>query len=143
MANTINIQTGNVTAHPAMGTRLVILMYDGAIGALNKALAAIEEGDLEGRCKAVNMALDILTQLCMSLDHDQGGQVAGNLDKLYRFMIARLARTNLLNDPEPAREVLQLLDPLYQAWRTLDQQIAAGYARPDSIPAKPEIRAVG
>ena len=39
------------TAH-LNGTRLVILLYDGAIGALNKALAAFEAGDLETRCEA-------------------------------------------------------------------------------------------
>jgi flagellar protein FliS len=140
MTQMTNTQPGSLADMPQMGTRLVILMYDGAIGALNKALACIEAGDLEGRCHAVNMAMDILTQLCMSLDHEQGGQVASNLDSLYRFMIARLVRTNLLNDPEPARDVLRMLEPLYNAWRTLDEQIVAGYAIER---ARPEMRAVG
>lgn len=137
---TIN-QTNSISELSATGTRLVVLMYDGAIGALNKALDAIEAGDLEGRCKAVNMAMDILTQLCLALDHEQGGQIAGNLSDLYRFMIARLVRTNLLNDPQPTRDVLRLLESLYSAWRTLDEQISAGYVA--VIAAKPEMRAVG
>jgi len=134
-------QTNSISELSATGTRLVVLMYDGAIGALNKALDAIETGDLEGRCKAVNMAMDILTQLCLSLDHEQGGQIAGNLSDLYRFMITRLVRTNLLNDPQPTRDVLRLLESLYSAWRTLDEQISAGYVA--VIAPKPEMRAVG
>ena len=134
-------QTNSISELSATGTRLVVLMYDGAIGALNKALDAIEAGDLEGRCKAVNMAMDILTQLCLALDHEQGGQIAGNLSDLYRFMIARLVRTNLLNDPQPTRDVLRLLESLYSAWRTLDEQISAGYVA--VIAPKPEMRAVG
>jgi len=134
-------ETNSISELSATGTRLVVLMYDGAIGALNKALDAIETGDLEGRCKAVNMAMDILTQLCLALDHEQGGQIAGNLSDLYRFMIARLVRTNLLNDPQPTRDVLRLLESLYSAWRTLDEQISAGYVA--VIAPKPEMRAVG
>lgn len=141
MPQTILNETIDPAGHAATGTRLVVLMYDGAIGALNRALAAMETGDLEGRCKAVNMAMDILTQLCLALDHEQGGQIAGNLGNLYRFMIARLVRTNLLNDPQPARDVLKLLESLYSAWRTLDEQIAAGYVA--AAAPKPEMRAVG
>jgi len=143
MSHMTETQTRSVTDLPSTGTRLVILMYDGAIGALNKALAAIEAGDLEARCNAVNMAIDILTQLCTALDHEHGGQVAGNLDNLYRFMIGRLVRTNLLNDPEPTRDVLRMLEPLYTAWRTLDEQIVAGAVPANAGAAGPEIRAVG
>ena len=112
------------TAHIA-GTRLVILLYDGAIGALNKALAAFEAGDLHTRCEAINMVMDIIVQLHDALDLERGGHVAANLDNLYRFMITRLARANLTNDPQPVHDVLHLIKPLYDAWRGLDEQITA------------------
>lgn len=125
------------------GMRLVILMYDGAIGALNKALAAIEAGDLQARCDAVNMTMDILTQLCLALDFEQGGAVAGNLGDLYLSMITRLVRTNMLNDPQPAREVLQMLEPLYNAWRTLDERITEEAVAHRLTSAPQPLRAVG
>ena len=80
-------QTADVTLRdplPVPGTRLVVLMYDGFIGALHKALDAIESGDAEARCRAILMATDILAQLCDSLDMEKGGQIAENLDKLTR-----------------------------------------------------------
>jgi flagellar protein FliS len=131
------------TAASNAGTRLVILMYDGAIGALNKALAAIEAGDLQTRCEAVNMAMDIITQLCLALDFEQGGQIATNLSDLYLSMITRLVRTNMLNDPEPTREVLTMLEPLYNAWRTLDERLSEQAMAQRLVAEPPALRAVG
>lgn len=127
-----------------MGTRLVVLMYDGAIGAVIKALDAIEAGDLEARCKAVNMAMEVLTHLCEALDFEHGGMVAENLGELYLSMIARLVRVNMLNDPQPAREVLSMLKTLYDAWRTLDERITEQTVahHPVTVP-QPQMRAVG
>lgn len=125
MSQTQTKQLENQEAAHLTGTRLVILMYDGAIGALNKALAAFKAGDLEARCDAINMTMDIIVQLDDALDLEHGGHVAANLDNLYRFMITRLARANLLNDPQPVHEVLKLLEPLYDAWRKLDEHITA------------------
>ncbi len=131
------------TAASSTGTRLVILMYDGAIGALNKALTAIEAGDLQTRCEAVNMAMDIITQLCLALDFEQGGQIATNLSDLYLSMITRLVRTNMLNDPEPTREVLTMLEPLYNAWRTLDERLSEQAMAQRLVAEPPALRAVG
>jgi flagellar secretion chaperone FliS len=130
------------TAH-LTGTRLVILMYDGAIGALNKALAAMKAGDLMTRCEALNMVMDIIVQLDEALDLENGGHVAANLDNLYRFMITRLARANLTNDPQPVRDVLKLLEPLYDAWRRLDEQITAQDIVRRGQAAAAEMRAAG
>lgn len=143
MSETYTMQQPNAADVPYAGTRLVVLMYDGAIGALNKGLAAIEAGDLEGRCKAINMAMDILAQLCMALDFEKGGQIATNLNDLYRFMIGRLVRANLLNDPVPARDVLRLLETLYAAWRTLDERMVTEYANREAARPAPALRAVG
>jgi flagellar protein FliS len=144
MSETYRMEAETTEHAPAIGTRLVVLMYDGAIGALSKALAAIEAGDLQGRCRAINMAMDILAQLCSALDFEHGGEIAGNLGNLYRYMIARLVRANLMNDPEPARHVLRLLESLYVAWRKLDEQVSEEFvAQRRSVATLPAMRAVG
>ncbi len=108
---------------PATATRLVVMLYDGAIASLNQALEAIEAEDLAGRCRSINMAVDILANLCVALDTEQGGEIARNLERLYGFMIGRLQRANLMNDPAPVREVAELLETLYGAWRELDRRV--------------------
>lgn len=108
---------------PATASRLVVMLYDGAIASLHQAVESIEAGDLEGRRRAINMTLDIIANLCLALDMENGGEVAENLSKLYGFMITRLQRANLLNDPAPIADVLRILEPLYEAWRELNRKV--------------------
>lgn len=130
MPNDLHIESNPHDVMPATATKLVVLLYDGAIAALERALGAIEEGDLEGRCQAINMAVDIIANLSLALDTENGGEVAGNLSKLYGFMISRLHRANLLNDPQAAKDVIRLLEPLYTSWRELDRMVAAQALHP-------------
>jgi len=110
---------------PETATRLVVMFYDGAIASLQSAIKAIAENDIEGRCHSVNMTLDILAHLSDALDTERGGEIAENLSRLYAFMISRLSRVTLANDPEPARETIQLREILYQAWCEIDRRVTA------------------
>lgn len=109
----------------ASNVQRVIMLYDGAITALGEAIRAIEEKDIARRHNANRKAGEIIDHLMMTLDDERGGDIARNLDQLYRFMLQRLMNVDLHNDPKPAEEVIELLKPLAQAWRDLDQQAAA------------------
>ena len=67
-------------------------------------------------------ACDCLWELTFALDLDNGGEVASYLAQLYRFAAQQLLQVDLRNDPEPAREVIRLLEPLRQSWYQLAQQ---------------------
>ncbi|MCE2510837.1 MAG: flagellar protein FliS, partial [Alphaproteobacteria bacterium] len=54
-----------------------------------------------------------------TLNHEQGGEIAMNLDQLYRIMRNRLLWVDLNNDAAPAQEVIGLLEPLRQSWHEL------------------------
>ncbi|MBT5374097.1 MAG: flagellar export chaperone FliS [Rhodospirillaceae bacterium] len=126
-----DMQANTYAVAPETAIRLVVMLYDGAISAVQDTLTAIEREDHQGREKSVNMAIDIISQLYLSLDSDHGGEIAGNLGKIYGFMISRLNRVNLTSDPQPAREILGLLYHLYESWRELDVKIASG--QPDEM----------
>ena len=102
--------------------KLIALLYDKAIISLKEAIQAIESGEIEKRWKANNKAIEILTHLANTLDHAKGGEVAGNLDQLYDFMLARLLNVDLRNDPQSARDVIALLQPLRDAWHQLAEE---------------------
>lgn len=112
-----------LTASPA---RLVAMLYAAAITSLRRAIKAIEEGNIEARWAANAHAVEIIEHLSMTLDTEKGGQIASDLERLYPFMIRHLIDVDVHNDPEPAREVITLLEPLYESWRTLDRQMAQG-----------------
>jgi flagellar protein FliS len=95
---------------------LVEMLFEGATARLTKALGCIEHGDIEGRNAGINATISILHGLQASLDHDRGGELAGNLDELYGYMGRRLLRANADNDPVVLREVISLIGTLQEAW---------------------------
>lgn len=123
-----------MTAPPA---KLVFMMYDKAILSLKEAVAAIEAGEIEGRWRANKRAFEIISHMWSTLDRDKGGEIAENLDKLFSYMLSRLPQVDMKNDPAPAEEVIQLLEPLRQAWQEVARGTGAqGAAR--TTPAGPQ-----
>jgi flagellar protein FliS len=66
----------------------------------------------------------IIAELQGSLDLDQGGEVARELDRLYVWMTDRLTDATVRQDARPIDEVIHILNMLADAWRT----IASGQA---------------
>lgn len=95
------------------------MLYDHAIVALHDAIKAIEENNIEKRWKANTKACDIITHLWTTLDVEGGGEIARNLDQLFGFMMTKLPEVDFKNNPQPARDVIKLLEPLRSAWKEL------------------------
>lgn len=109
---------------PTTAVRLVVMLYDGAISYLQAAIESVENGNEEERDKAVSMTISIISQLCLALDRDHGGEIADNLGRIYGYMLSRLPEIKRNNDAQPARDVIGMLYTLYQSWRELDMQFA-------------------
>lgn len=121
----------------ASPSRLIVMLYDEALKNLETAVAAAECDDIETRCHAVNRTVEIVCHLYLTLDTQQGGEIAEKLGAIYRFVLARLPRVNLSNDAEPAREAIRLLTPMRASWCELDERIEASVAASESLMAQP------
>jgi flagellar protein FliS len=110
----------------ASQSKLVVMMYDEIIDALNRAIAAVEAGAIQDRCNAITEAMELVAQLALSIDLERGGEIALNLAHIYKFILAHLPWVNLRNDPKAAHETLRLIRPLRDAWLQLDARIAEG-----------------
>ncbi|MFM2130087.1 MAG: flagellar export chaperone FliS [Pseudomonadota bacterium] len=112
-----NYQTQQImTASPAM---LVFLLYDKAINCLKEAVRAIERGEVEARWKANGRAMEIIEHLRLTLNHDAGGEIAQNLERIYATLLFELPKVDLKNDPLPAQQAIGMLEPLRESWRQL------------------------
>jgi len=109
----------------ASGARLVATFYDEAILALEDAIEAIAEGDIERRFNSVVVATGLIAELAKALDEEAGGEIAQNLGQLYIFILTHLPQVNINNDPNPARNAIRLLKPLRDAWDELDARLDA------------------
>ncbi len=116
----LDIESMVESANPHM---LVRMLFDGALQRLKRAAICAERQDYPGRSDSLGSAVAILDGLRGSLDHEKGGELAGNLDALYDYMQRRLHRGNVENNPEAIREVISLVETLSSAWIAIESQI--------------------
>ena len=116
----------------AFPSRLVVMLYDDAIASLEAAEAAIARGDIEGRFNATTRTADVIGQLYLSLDMQNGGAIAENLAGVYNYVLTRLPAVNFRNDAAVAREIVRLLRPIRESWFELDERIHAAVADSES-----------
>jgi flagellar protein FliS len=99
--------------------KLVALLFAGACQRIRQAQACLAQGDQARKGKAIGEACAIVGHLNGSLDHEAGGEIAGNLSALYDYVMQRLTEANLHNDPEALRESLELLGEIDSAWNAI------------------------
>ncbi len=101
--------------------RRVQLMYEGAIEAIGAARAALEQRDIPTRAAKVNKALDILTELSMSLDHGQGAPVTRELVELYDYSQRCLIEGSSKQEDRPFADAERVLRTLLEAWKSVPE----------------------
>lgn len=120
---TVGLETG-VDANSPHG--LIVMLYDGALLAISRARQAIATGDVQTRTTTITKAIQIIEEgLIVALDHRSGGELAGRLGALYRYMSSRLLVASLKNDTAALDEVARLMGELADAWRSIDPRAAA------------------
>jgi flagellar protein FliS len=113
----VAVQTG---VESADGRKLVGMLYDGALEAISKARGALGRGDVAVKGQQIGKAVRIVEEgLRGGLDLARGGELAANLDGLYRYVARRLTEANLRNDDRALDECARLLAPLRDAWSEL------------------------
>jgi flagellar protein FliS len=100
---------------------LVVMLYEGAIKAVNQARAVMQVGRFDEKSNQTFKAIDIIDSLRSSLDVDNGGEMAENLNDLYVYMKKRLLEASSKNDADIYAEVGNLLETILPAWQQIDR----------------------
>lgn len=106
--------------------QLLLLMYEGAIRFLKKAMIAMDNNDIAERGLNIGKAYDVVMELNNTLNHEVGGDIAINLEQLYMFMTDRLTHANIHNDKQALEEVLKLLTTLHDGWKQAIELLKRG-----------------
>ena len=108
--------------------QLIIMLYNEAVKQLDSALFHLEQneakkepGRIEQISKAVVKTQEIVAELMVSLDFEQGGDIATNLFSLYTWFNRELTEANISQDARRIAIVRNHVDELRNAW----QEIAA------------------
>ena len=112
----------------ATPTRMVVMLYDGAIRFLSLALPAMRAQVYDQQSLQIGKAQAIIAHLRDTLDFQAGGAVARHLSKLYTDMFDALTDANIHDKPERVEEVITALRGLREAWVEVDRQCQAGKA---------------
>ena len=111
---------------------LVVMLYDGAIAAMLRAVTAIEARDIEARCKHLNRAQAIITQLEGTLNMELGGEVAQTLRTFYLYSRGEAMKANIENSAAILRSLIEKFTTVREAWYQADHQPAPSAERPAS-----------
>ncbi|MCU6679356.1 MULTISPECIES: flagellar export chaperone FliS [Leclercia] len=113
----VSVESAVLSASPH---QLVVLLFDGALSAMKKAMILIEQGDIPGKGQALGKAINIISNgLQSGLNHEVGGELTTNLDSLYDYMTRRLLQANIHNDIDAINEVVGLLNNIADAWKEI------------------------
>jgi len=96
------------------------MLYEGAARFLERAMAGFEMDDPAESNQAISnniiRAQDIIFELNVTLNVEQGGELAMTLRKLYDYMDRRLMDANLKKEPATVKEVHGRVVVLRNAW---------------------------
>lgn len=110
-------QIATQTAPPG---QLVLMLFDGALGSLDRALTGFDCADIAQRNTTIHnnlqRAVDIIRELNCSLDLEAGGQLADTLRNLYGYFERRLLDSNLRKSRKGIDDVMPMLKQLRDAW---------------------------
>ncbi len=118
----VSVETAVAGADPH---QLVCLLYQALTQSLGAAKLSLQAGDVAGKGKAISRAVRLIEEgLKAGLDDTKGGELAINLRGLYDYCIIVLSEANLRNDIHKVEEVIQLIQPVAQAWFDIKAEVA-------------------
>jgi flagellar protein FliS len=112
-----------ISAQTAPPGQLILMLFDGALRALDQALLGFNCNDVGERNATIHnnlrRAVEIIRELNSSLDLEAGGQLADTLRGLYYYFERRLVESNLKKSRQGIEEVMPMIQQLRDAWFTM------------------------
>jgi flagellar protein FliS len=115
------------------------MLYNEAVKRLDHALDLLERNNsgkkrpnqIEQISKSILKTQEIITELMVSLDFEQGGEIAKNLFSLYTWFNQELLAANISQDSQRLSVVRNMLNDLRSAWsEIISKNSAEGIGHP-------------
>lgn len=133
--NHITISYREAAVRGAGQVELVVMLYDILFDDIQRAIAAIRARDIETRTTEIKHALGVLQQLQGTLNFDEGGETARNMNDLYSLLRAKLLEAHLKSSEEILKKQVELLSPIREAWK----QISPSHPKPAEHAPLPQL----
>lgn len=101
--------------------QLISMLFNGAHNAILRAKIYFENGNIAKRGEMISKAINIIDNgLRSALDHEQGKEIAQELEMLYEYMSRTLLECNMRNNPDKLTHVDELLMRLANTWKEIE-----------------------
>ena len=122
---------------------LMIALFDTLVGDLRRAAAALRKGDIETRCREMNHAALVISQLESWIDLKNGGESAQTLSRFYPYLRAKMLEAAGAKSASLLDKQIEMILHIRSAWQQLDAsppQFAEGMGRTVAHPAYSSIQ---
>lgn len=103
--------------------RLIQMLFEGALERIAQAKGAMQQNQIAKKGELIGKAVNIVGGLQGSLNDNEGGSLAANLDALYDYIIRRLVQANHENNVEYLDECAQLIGEVKSGWDAIADQV--------------------
>lgn len=99
--------------------QIIALLFQGAKGHINQAKGHMQQHNMKEKGLHISKTISILDGLKSALDHEKGGKIANNLERLYDYIQSILLKANLKNQESLLDESYQLIQQISEAWEQM------------------------
>lgn len=100
--------------------RLIQMLFEGALKRIAFAKGAMQRKQIEEKGKFIGQTIEIVGGLRASLDKENGGDIAANLESLYEYIGRQLVTANIKDSEDILDEVSGLLSDVKTAWDAIN-----------------------
>lgn len=116
VANAYTNVQNQASASAASPHKLILMLFDGALERIAQAKGAMQYRNISLKGDRISSAIAVVGGLRESLDLEQGGDIAHNLDALYIYIQKIMRNAHSKDDSSLLDEAAKLLNELRDAW---------------------------
>jgi flagellar protein FliS len=113
----------------ASSVQVVVLLYDGAISSMKLAQESIVTLNFHDKARFLDRALRVVGELSASLNMEEGGVIAKDLQRVYEYIQFEVTQANLKNEPGRLEGPIRCMSAIRESW----QELAIQGAKPQAV----------
>lgn len=117
-------QYRRATVQTVSREKLLLMLFDGAIGFANASKARLDAGDTVGFREYLDKSQAIVSEFLSTLDMKAGGEIAENLQQVYLFLLDHMNQANLLARSRNMEEVARILGTIREGFEGAIRSLA-------------------
>ena len=106
----------------ASSVQVVVLLYDGAISSMKLAQEGIVALNFHDKARFLDRALRVVGELSASLNMEEGGVIAKDLQRVYEYIQFEVTQANLKNEPGRLEGPIRCMSAIRESWQELAVQ---------------------